>query len=152
MSECRLSRLLNSILISEHRGAIYDVADLMGETYNHVHKQISGYTNVHVNTLKSAFIVTKDPRLKRELEPDGYELIPARTATATKCPESEITDVILHAARLIEMARNSLEDGTITRDEADALEKQFCQIEKELIEARAAIRSAAANNRVRAVK
>ena len=117
----------------------------MGETYNHVHKQVSGYTNVHVNTIKAAFVVTGDPRLKRELEPEGYELVHKREAEALRCPESEATDIILQSSNLIEKIRQAVKDGRITQSEVLELEKCFCDVERELIEARTAVRSMAEN-------
>lgn len=149
MSEDRLSRLLNSVLVCENRGLIEEVADRMGESYNHVHKQVSGYVNIHVNTLKAAFLVTKDPRLKRELEPEGYELVQKRNAEALRCPESEATDIVLQSSNLIEKIRQALADGKITQSELLDLEKSFCDVERELIEARTAVRNAAGGKNVK---
>lgn len=148
----RVPRLLKQILVYQYPGAIEKVADYLGDTYDYVWSQTHGRVNPHIKVLRAAYIVTGDPRLKRELEPEGYELVSARDAKAQRDAESEATDIMLHTSRMIEKLRDSLVDGVITTDEAEELEKSFCDIEKELVEARAAIRAAAENKRLKAVK
>jgi hypothetical protein len=148
----RIPRLLKEILVYRYPGAIEKVADHLGDTYDYVWSQTHGRVNPHIKVIRAAYIVTGDPRLKRELEPEGFELVPTREGEASKCAESEATDIMLQTSKLIEDLREVLEDGVITNDEADQLEKSFSAIEKELIEARAAIRNAAQRKRLKAVK
>lgn len=143
MSDDRLSRLCHQLFTIEYPGAIQKIADMCSDTYEWVYQNINGRakSGPHVKILRAGYLVTGDARLKRELEPEGYELIPQRTADAQKCLESEATDVVLQASNLIEQIRTALKDGIVSKDEADDLERQFCQIDKELIEARATMRS-----------
>ena len=152
MNENRLPRLLKEILVYRNPGAIEKVADSLGETYDYIWSQTHGRVNPHIKVLRAAFLATKDPRLKRELEPDGFELVRERTAKALKAPEAESTDIVLQVSNLIDQLRKALSDGTITPQESDGLEKQFCEIEKELIEARVAVRDAAASKKVQPIK
>lgn len=152
MADDRISRLLKDVLVYRNPGSIERVADYMGETYDHIWSQTHGRVNPKIQVVKAAYVITGDQRLKRELEPEGHELVPAREAEAIRDAESESTDIVIHASRLIERLRGAVHDGAITEVEAEGLEKSFCDLEKELIEARSAVRRLAENKRFKAVK
>jgi len=153
MADSRISRLLKEILVYKHPGAIEKVADCLGETYDHIWSQTHGRVNPKIEVVKAAFIVTGDQRLKRELEPEGYELVWERAApVGLKDAEAELTDIVLASARVITRLRESAPDGRMTAEALDDLERCFCDLEKEFIEARHAIRNMSDRRGFRAVK
>ena len=153
MADSRISRLLKEILVYKYPGAIEKVADCLGETYDHIWSQTHGRVNPKIEVVKAAFLVTGDPRLKRELEPGGYELVRERTAPeGLKNAEAELIDIVLASARVITRLRETASDGRIPADALNELERCFCDLEKEFIDARSAIRSMSDRREIRAVK
>ena len=149
----RIPRLLKEVLVYRHPGAIEKVADLLGDTYDYVWSQTHGRVNPHIKVIKAAFVITGDPRLKRELEPEGYELVRERGCPEKlKNAEAELVDVVLASAKIITRLRETARDGRIPSDALDEMEKCLCDLEKEFIEARSAIRSMSGRREFRAVK
>lgn len=136
--------LFYEILICQHRGAIEKVANLVGCAYSTVHEYCGDRRKTPpVWLYKAAFLVTGDPRLKRRLEPEGYELVPKRCGLpADKPVEAEMTDVVLAMGRAIEAFRLASADQKITKDELIQIEKELAQAALEVAEAQKAVKMA----------
>ncbi len=143
MSDSRVNKLLYEILISTHRGSIYEVAELSGYAYSSLHDFCS-YLNKNVPTkvIKAAFLVTKDPRLKSELEPQGYELVLKKEGLNYSDDfHKEISDVNIKLSDLLKTFREALKDDRITKDEKIKLKTEWEEVSKELAEVGALIDS-----------
>lgn len=136
----KIARLLKECLIYKYPGSIEKVADLLGDTYNYVHAQTHERVNPHIKVIRAAFLVTGDQRFKRELEPDGWELVRKRQAQGKiKSMEGEAVDVVVATSDVIREIRKSIEDGKVTADELDNIECGLDRIESQVVELRAAV-------------
>ncbi len=143
MSDGRINNLLYEILVMNQKGAMYDVAELTGYAYRSVHDFCSVLNkNVPTKIIKAAYLVTKDPRLKRELEPEGYELsIKKEGLDYSEDFHKEISDVNIKLSSLLLTFRDALEDKKISKQEKITLKKQWEEVSKELAEVGALIDS-----------
>ena len=146
----REARLLKQCLMYDYDGnGIQAVAGLLNETYDYVWSQTHERINPHIKVLRAAYIITGDPRLKKELEPDGFELVPKRKATGeVKSMEGEAIDVIIHAAKIMEQIQAVIEDGKVTSEEAAGLRKALNTFEEIGINLRSAIERAERTGKV----
>jgi len=135
-----ITELLKEILVSTHRGSAYEVAEIAGLAYRTVIDQTDGRINPSVEVIKASWLVTKDPRLKRLLEPEGWELArKAEMVQPTRDAEGETTDVILAASTLIESIRKAKEDGRLTKEERLTILSNLGIVKLEVEEAEAAL-------------
>ncbi len=139
--------LLYEVLIATHRGAVKEVARVAGLAERTVYDHCTdGRLNPSVEVIKAAWVVTRDPRLRKLLEPEGWRLVPEpEAAPRLKDPEAEITDINLAAADAIKALRAALDPqgpggARITRQETTALHRHLDLIERELAEARQAVK------------
>ena len=129
------SELLREILVYDNRGSAYAVAEKAGLAYRTVMDQTDGKVNASVQVIKAAWLVTKDPRLKVILEPEGWELVPKASVLApTKPIEAEATDVVIEVTSFIAEHRIAIEDGRIDRKEHLDLRKRIQKAKNELEE------------------
>jgi len=112
------SKLLNEILRIGARGLIEPVAIEAGVAYDTVYDQCRGNVNPSIQVIKAAYIITQDPRLKRMLEPTGYELTPKDQLYLPEKPvHDEAVDVILAVSQFIEAHREAFRDGRYSAQE-----------------------------------
>lgn len=129
-----ITELLYEILIQTNRGSLDEAAKEAGYAY----RTANEYCNDHRKTppvefLKAAWLVTEDPRLKRLLEPEGYELTPKAAARAhTGNWEREIGDINIAAANLLSIVREALTDDEIDRKEKIKIRRAVDMIKFEL--------------------
>ncbi len=118
-----VAELLKEIVIYEHRGSIYKIAELAGLAHTSARDHLNGRTNPSVEVIKAAWLVTRDPRLKKLLEPDGYELVPVRPARPTaETFESGLVDLSIIGGDIASYWRQAIEDGIIDPEESRILE------------------------------
>ncbi len=143
MSDGRINNLLQEILISTHRGSIYKVAEMTGYAYRSIHDFCHiPNKNIPTKIIKAAFLITKDPRLKLELEPQGYELVVKKENLKYSDDfHKEISDVNIKLSTLLLTFRDALKDEHITKQEKITLKKEWEEVSKELAEVGALIDS-----------
>ncbi len=130
-----VARLLKEILVFRHRNGIEQVADQLNETYDYVWSQTHERTNPSVNTIKAAFLVTKDPRLKRILTPAGFKLSPDKmTDRPVSGYEHEIGDLDIAVSTLRMKFREAMKDNMISKNEAIDISILIENIRLELID------------------
>ena len=135
------AELLKEILVYDTRGLGVLVAEKAGLAYRTVMDNTDLRANPNVEVIKAAWLVSGDPRLKKLLEPEGYELMPkACDVRPTKSVEGEATDVSIAKARLLEAYRNASADGDIDRKESIDIERFMDQLDREHEEFKVRIR------------
>lgn len=135
------SKLLQEILIYDHRGAVKAVAEKAVCAESTVYSNMDGKANPSVWVLKAAFLVTEDPRLKALFEPEGWELVrKAGTVRAEKSVEGEALDVVAAVGRFVETYRTAMADRMLTIKEMAELLKHIDKVELELAELKAAVK------------
>ncbi len=136
-----VARLLKEILIYRIDDGINKVAHILNETYDYVWSQTHERINPSIYVVKAAYEISKDPRLKRILEPKGMCLVPdSQLSTPTKETEAEATDVILSVSDLIKTVRNSMADLKISKSEAMEIGQRMSDVDKEWAEVKSSVR------------
>ena len=134
MSESSLSRLLKEVLIYDNgKGVCQAVADYSGETYDYIWSQTHGRVNPSLKTIKAAFVITKDPRLKKALEPEGFKLNPDQPGDSLlKHFEAEIGDLTVGTGLLLHASREALKDNNLSKQEENDIRRLIEAIKKDL--------------------
>ena len=142
MADTRTVELLKEVLVLEGDGTrVKKVANLAGFAKDTVYAQTDGRANPNIHVIKAAWLVTKDPRLQRLLEPQGWRLVPDHPfESPTGTLVEEIGDVHDAATDLRRSAKEALADGNIDQEEARNLEYLINNAELELAEVRAKLR------------
>lgn len=136
----RTAELLREIMFSDNYGVAGRIAERANLAYQTVHSQTDGRSTPSVELVRAAFLETLDPRIKRILEPQGYELVPrAQGLTPTGSLVEEIGDIHDATADLRRQAKAAAEDGRLDREETNALLRLAGQVEMELAEVKAVI-------------
>ena len=119
-----VSELLHEILVNGSTDLTRGVANMAGVSRSSVEKQCYANVNPSVAVIKAAWLVTKDPRLKKLLEPinpetgEAWELTPKINGKIPLKPiESEGVDVFISLSLFLDDLRLSLEDGEISNNE-----------------------------------
>lgn len=135
-----LCELLREVVIETHRGVIRAVAMRAGLAERTVYDHCTdGRVNASVEVIRAAFEVTQDPRLKKILTPDGWELVPAQPAIPpTRDFEREMGDVEMAVSDLRRQVRQALDnDGHIDGHELVAIQCRCGEIRKQADEVEA---------------
>ena len=145
-----LNDLLYEVLEMQNRGSLEKAADLAEIAYSTANKYCAdSRTTPPLHFIKAAWLVTKDPRLKRRLEPEGFELVPKKESLMPSQDwEREIGDVHIALSGLHAEVRDALEDGRIDRHEANGLLKTVGRVRVELAELEAMVLRADSEGRV----
>jgi hypothetical protein len=134
------SELLSEILKYEHRGSVKAVAQAAVCAESTIYSNMDGKANPSVWVIKAAFEVTGDPRLKKLLEPDGWELVRKKgTVESDKPVEAEAMDVVVCVGDFVEDYRRKMDDGRLETHEAVALLGKIATLKTELDELEAAV-------------
>lgn len=131
-----VARLLKEILVTQNRGGCNQIADDLGCSYDEVWEATHERANPSVRIVAATYARFPDLRLKRLLEPAGYELVHKQDgprSVGDVCQET--TDVVLASAEAVRLARESL---TGNARQAAKLLAALDLVENELAEARAA--------------
>ncbi len=137
-----MNELLYEILIQgDGEQLTQKVANEAGLAYRTVNEYCNDVRKtVPVQVIKAAYKVTKDPRLKKLLEPEGYELVLKQIIfPPTNDYNKEISDVNISLANLLQTIREADADGIITKKEKITIKKSFGDVLKEVNEVEALI-------------
>jgi len=136
------TELKAAILYMDHDGdPVKEIARLMGLSRRTIYDYLDGKIKISLPFLHAATIATNGhPAIGRFLEPSGFRLVRDEAADPQKHAEAELTDVVLAVGRTIEHVRSALEDKRLTAQERADLDLCLDDTERELSEARAAIR------------
>ena len=133
------ARLLQEILVTGDKDLTKEVALVAGKSRAWVSEQYYRNINVSVHALTAAFTVTQDPRLKRLLEPRGWELQKVIPVSSTKNTTREMLDVMSALGRLAEKLEEAEADNKIEMAEALSLLGDIGRVEIELAELKVSI-------------
>jgi hypothetical protein len=123
-----MADLLDEILTNwdQKKRTVHQVAMRACLSERAIYDMCSGRTNTSVEVVKAAFLVTRDPRLRKRLEPEGWRLTPCKLAEPATCnPETEAGDCVIEAAQLLERARQAASDQRISRPEDAELRRML---------------------------
>ena len=133
------ARLLQEILVTGDKDLTKEVALVAGKSRAWVSEQYYRNINVSVHAITAAFTVTQDPRLKRLLEPRGWELHKVIPVSSTKNTTREMLDVMSALGRLAEKLEQAEADNEIEVSEALSLLGDIGRVEIELAELKASV-------------
>lgn len=139
--------ILKEVLVIEMRGrGVALVAETANLSYDDVYAQTHERVNPSVHVIRAAYLVAlahcpeAAPRLRRLLEPEGWNLTPKdESINPQKDTESEIVDAIMAASAVIEVFREAKGAGRISKAIGDRLLALIAALERECAEAKAAI-------------
>ena len=133
------ARLLQEILVTGDRDLTKEVALVAGKSRAWVSEQYYKNINSSIHCIKAAWLVTGDPRLKKLLEPDGWELRKVVAAASTKGVEQEALDLIVSVSEFVKTYRAAYADDRLTPQEKVALLTSVKDVEIELAELKSAV-------------
>lgn len=126
------------------QGVVKRLAVLMGLTDWTVRDYVKGVIKPNLKYLHAVAIAT-DGAVTWPLEPEGFRLVRLESVAPTKAAEPELTDVVIEAGKTIERFRQAVDPegpggSRITRSEARELERHLDEVERQVAEARVALK------------
>lgn len=129
--------LLKRIVMYDGVCSVKEVARIAGLAESTVYDNLSGRNNPSLEVVRAAFLASRDPRLKRLLEPEGWELSEvSRPKAPTEDWEKETGDVYIALSALHSEVREAMESGNMKPNALARILKGVDEVSRQVAELR----------------